>query len=118
LALPIALIVFLGSFVPIVGAFVTGAIAVFIALVYQGFTVALIMLIIVIVVQQIEGQLLQPFIIGKSVKLHPLAVVLTVTTGAFIAGITVAFLSVPLLALINVFVRHIASEAKIAASKI
>ncbi len=117
LALPIALIVFLGSFVPIVGAFVTGAIAVFIALVYQGFTVALIMLIIVIVVQQIEGQLLQPFIIGKSVKIHPLAVVLTVTTGAFIAGIPGALFAVPLLALINVFVRHIASEAKQASTK-
>lgn len=112
LALPIALIVFLGSFVPIVGAFVTGAIAIFIALVYQGFTTALIMLIIVIVVQQVEGQILQPFIIGKSVKIHPLAVVLSVTTGAFIAGIPGALFAVPLLALINVFVRHVVSESQ------
>lgn len=109
LALPIALIVFLGSFVPIVGAFVTGAIAVFIALVYQGFTAAIIMLLIVIAVQQIEGQVLQPFIIGKSVRIHPLAVVLAVTTGAFIAGIPGALFAVPLLALVNVFVRHIAA---------
>lgn len=109
LALPIALIVFLGAFVPIVGAFVTGAIAVFVALVYQGFTTAIIMLVIVIVVQQVEGQLLQPFIIGKSVKIHPLAIVLVVTAGAFLAGIPGALFAVPLLALVNVFIRHIAS---------
>lgn len=109
LALPIALIVFLGSFVPIVGAFVTGAIAVFIALVYQGFTTAIIMLIVVIVVQQLEGQILQPFIIGKSVRIHPLAVVLAVTAGGFLAGIPGALFAVPLLALVNVFIRYIAS---------
>jgi putative heme transporter len=109
LALPIALIVFLGSFVPIVGAFVTGAIAIFIALVYEGFTTALIMLVIVIAVQQFEGQVLQPFIIGKSVRIHPLAVVLVVTAGGFLAGIPGALFAVPLLALVNVFIRHIAS---------
>lgn len=109
LALPIALIVFLGSFIPIVGAFVTGALAIFVALVYQGFTSAIIMLVIVIVVQQVEGQILQPFIIGKSVRIHPLAVVLAVTIGAFLAGIPGALFAVPLLALTNVFVRYIAS---------
>ena len=111
LALPIGLIVFLGSFIPIVGAFVTGALAIFVALVYQGFTSALIMLIIVIVVQQVEGQVLQPFIIGKSVRIHPLAVVLAVTIGAFLAGIPGALFAVPLLALVNVFIRYIASGA-------
>jgi predicted PurR-regulated permease PerM len=111
LALPIALIVFLGSFIPIVGAFVTGALAIFVALVYQGFTAALIMFAIVIVVQQVEGQILQPFIIGKSVRIHPLAVVLAVTIGAYLAGIPGALFAVPLLALVNVFIRYIASGA-------
>lgn len=109
LALPIAVIVFFGSFVPIVGAFVTGAIAVFVALVYQGFTTAILMLIVVIAVQQFEGQVLQPFIIGKSVRIHPLAVVLVVTAGGFLAGIPGALFAVPLLALVNVFIRYIAS---------
>jgi putative heme transporter len=111
LVLPIAVIVFLGGFVPIVGAFVTGAIAVFIALVYEGFTTALIMLIIVIAVQQLEGQILQPFIMGRAVRIHPLAVVLVVTAGGFLAGITGALFAVPLLALFNVAVRYIASGA-------
>ncbi len=109
LVLPIAVIVFLGGFVPIIGAFVTGAIAVFIALVYEGFTTAVIMLIIVIAVQQLEGQILQPFIMGKAVRIHPLAVVLVVTAGGFLAGIAGALFAVPLLALVNVAVRYIAS---------
>ncbi len=86
LALPVAVLVFLGSFIPIVGAVVTGAVAVFLALVYNGPWIALWMLVVVLAVQQIEGHILQPIMMGSAVKVHPLAVVLVVAGGAMIAG--------------------------------
>ncbi len=73
----------------------TGVLAVFIALVYNGPVVALIMLGVVILVQQIEGHVLQPLIMGTAVKVHPLAVVLAVGSGAILAGIPGAFFAVP-----------------------
>ncbi len=108
LVLPIAVAVFLGSFVPIVGAVVTGAIAVFVALVYFGPIPALIMLGIVLLVQQIEGHVLQPLVMGTAVKVHPLAVVLAVASGGFLAGIPGAFFAVPVVAVLNAMVRYIA----------
>jgi predicted PurR-regulated permease PerM len=108
LVLPIAIAVFLGSFIPIVGAVITGAIAVFVALVYLGPVPALIMLGIVILVQQIEGHVLQPFIMGTAVKVHPLAVVLSVSAAGFVAGIPGAFFAVPLVAVLNVVIGYIA----------
>ena len=87
LVVPIAVAVFLGSFIPVVGAVVTGAIAVFVALVYLGIWPAVIMLGVVILVQQVEGHVLQPFIMGNAVKVHPLAVVLVVAVGGFVAGL-------------------------------
>ncbi|MFE6734392.1 AI-2E family transporter [Microbacterium sp. NPDC057650] len=102
LALPVAVLVFLGSFVPIVGAVVTGAIAVFLALVYNGLWIAVAMLAVVLGVQQIEGHLLQPLLMGSAVKVHPLAVVLVVAGGAMIAGIPGALFAVPLAAFVNV----------------
>ena len=109
LAIPIAIAVFLGSFIPVVGAVATGAIAVFIALVYQGPGIALIMLAIVIVVQQVEGHYLQPFIMGNAVKVHPLAVVFSVAAGGYLAGIPGALFAVPFVAVFNVMVKYIAS---------
>lgn len=109
LALPIAVLVFLGSFVPIVGAVLTGAVAVLIALVYNGLWPAIIMLIIVLAVQQIEGHVLQPLLMGSAVHVHPLAVVLSVTAGSMVAGIPGAFFAVPLVAVINVMTRYISS---------
>jgi len=109
LVLPIAVAVFLGSFVPFIGAAVTGAFAVLVALVFEGPTVALIMLIIVFVVQQIEGQLVQPLIMGAAVAVHPLAVVLVVSAGGYLAGIPGTLFAVPLAAFANVVVRYIAS---------
>lgn len=108
LVLPIAVAVFLGSFIPIIGAVATGAIAVFVALVYFGPIPALIMLGIVILVQQIEGHVLQPLIMGTAVKIHPLAVVLAVAAGGFLAGIPGAFFAVPTVAVLNVIVTYIA----------
>lgn len=102
LALPVAVLVFLGSFIPIVGAVVTGAIAVFLALVYNGLWIAIWMLVVVLGVQQLEGHILQPILMGSAVKVHPLAVVLVVAGGAMIAGIPGALFAVPLAAFVNV----------------
>ncbi|MFB2556542.1 AI-2E family transporter [Herbiconiux liangxiaofengii] len=108
LAIPIAVLVFLGSFIPIIGAVLTGAVAVFIALVYNGWVVALIMLGIVLLVQQVEGHVLQPFIMGTAVRVHPLAVVMAVAGGSMVAGIAGAFFAVPVVATLNVMVNYVA----------
>lgn len=108
LVIPIAIAVFLGSFIPVVGAVLTGTIAVFVALVYLGPFPALLMVGVVIAVQQIEGHVLQPFIMGTAVKVHPLAVVFSVAAGSFIAGIPGALFAVPTIAVLNVVVHYIA----------
>ena len=102
--------VFLGSFVPIVGALATGALAVFIALVYQGPVAALIMAIIVLVVQQLESQILQPLVMGAAMKIHPLAVALAVAAGGFLAGIPGVLFAVPIVAYLNVFISYLANK--------
>jgi predicted PurR-regulated permease PerM len=102
LAIPVAVLVFLGSFVPIVGAVVTGALAVLLALVYNGPWIALAMLGVVLLVQQLEGHILQPILMGSAVKVHPLAVVLVVAGGSMIGGIPGALFAVPLAAFVNV----------------
>ncbi|PKI92163.1 AI-2E family transporter [Actinomycetales bacterium SN12] len=109
--IPVAVLVFLGSFVPIVGAVVTGAVAVFLALVYNGPVVGLLMLGVVLLVQQLEGHILQPILMGSAVKVHPLAVVLVVAGGAMIAGIPGALFAVPLAAFVNVAAVTISSGA-------
>jgi predicted PurR-regulated permease PerM len=111
LALPLGVLVFLGSFIPIVGALATGSVAVLLALVANGWVNALIMLAIVLLVQQVEGHILQPLIMGPAVALHPLAVVLAVAGGTLLAGIPGALFSVPLLAVLNTSVRYIAQRA-------
>lgn len=108
LAIPIAVLVFLGAFVPFIGAIVTGALAVFLALVYNGPWIAFWMLVVVLGVQQIESHVLQPILMGSAVKVHPLAVVLVVAGGAMIAGIPGALFAVPLAAFVNVFAVSIA----------
>ena len=108
LAGPITVLVFFGAFIPIVGALVSGFVAVVIALATQGLTAALIVLAIVIGVQQVEGHILQPLIQGRMVALHPLAVVLAVTAGTTIAGLVGAVIAVPIVATLNVLVRYVA----------
>ena len=98
---------FLGGFIPIVGAFVAGALAVLVALVANGFTTALIVLAIIIVVQQIEGNVLQPVLQSKSMNLHAAVVLLSVTAGASIFGIIGAFLAVPAAAVAAVLFRYL-----------
>lgn len=111
LALPIGILVFLGSFVPVVGAVATGAVAVLVALVANGTTNALLMLGVVVLVQQLEGNVLQPLIMGKAVSLHPLAVFLSVATGAVLYGIAGALFAVPVIAVLNTVVRYLAAGA-------
>ncbi len=109
LVVPIAILVFLGSFIPIIGAVVTGSIAVLVVMVSFGFWPAVIMLGIVLLVQQIEGHVLQPLIMGTAVKVHPLAVVLAVGAGSTIAGIAGAFFAVPVVAFLNSFIKTVSS---------
>ncbi len=104
----LAALVFIGAFVPLVGAFVSGFVAVIVALVALGWVKALIMLGAIIVVMQIEGHLLQPFLLGRAVKLHPLAVLLAIAIGIIIGGIVGALMAVPLLAFTKSFIQYLA----------
>jgi predicted PurR-regulated permease PerM len=110
LVLPLAVLTFFGAFIPIIGAFVAGAFAVLIALVSNGFGTAMIVLIIVVVVQQIEGNVLQPIIQGRGFNMHAAVVILAVTAGGSLAGIIGAFLGVPVAALIAVVYRYIRDQ--------
>jgi len=111
MAIPIGILVFLGSFIPIVGAVATGAVAVVIALLFNGLPWALAMLGVVLLVQQIEGHVLQPLIMGTAVKVHPLAVVLAVGAGSLLAGIPGALFAVPIAAVLNVMTNYIQGGA-------
>lgn len=104
----LAALVFLSSFIPIVGATVSGAVAVLVALVDKGLVVALILLAAVIAVQQLEGHILQPLIMGRAVAIHPLAVIVAIAVGSVLAGIVGALVSVPIVAVLNTGIRHLA----------
>ncbi len=109
LVIPIAVAVFLGAFVPIVGGTVAAALAILVALVYEGPLTALIMLIIVLAVQQLEGQVLQPLIMGPALRIHPLAVVLSIAAGGYLAGIAGVLFAVPVVAFTNVAIKYLAA---------
>lgn len=114
MAVPLAVFIFLGAFIPLVGAVISGALAVVVALVTQGVFAAVMTLVVVLAVQQIEGHILQPFILGRAVRVHPLAVVLSVAAGGMVAGIGGAVVAVPLVAVTNtvvVYLRSYANEA-------
>ncbi|WP_299959712.1 AI-2E family transporter [uncultured Modestobacter sp.] len=96
--LSLTLLTFLGAFVPIVGATLSGAVAVLVTLVTNGVTDAVIVLVVVLVVQQVEGNVLQPVIMGRAVQLHPIVILLGVTAGGLAAGVPGALLAVPMLA--------------------
>ena len=106
LALPLAVLVFFGAFIPIIGAVFTGILAALVALVTQGPTTALIVIGLVLVVQQLEGNVLQPILVGRTLALHPALVIIAVTAGGTLAGITGAFLAVPVVAVGAVAVRY------------
>jgi putative heme transporter len=98
LALPLSVIVFIGAFIPIVGATVAGILAALVALVANGPVVALIVVAIVVAVNQLEGNFLQPVVQAKSLKLHPLVILVALTAGTIVGGIVGAVLSVPIAA--------------------
>jgi putative heme transporter len=103
----LAALVFIGAFVPLVGAFVSGFVAVLVALVALGWVEALLMLLVIILVMQVEGHLLQPILLGRAVKVHPLAVLLAIGVGIIVAGIVGALLAVPLLAFVKSFIQYL-----------
>ena len=105
LALPLASLVFLGAFIPLVGAVIAGFFAVIVALIAKGWIYALITLGLIIAVQQLEGHVLQPLVMGRAVSIHPLAVVLAIAGGGVLAGIVGALLAVPTVAFVNSAVR-------------
>lgn len=97
----VALLVFVGSFIPIVGALLSGFVAVALAFVAKGPITALIMLGVVIAVQQLESHVLQPLLLGRAVRVHPLGVILAIATGIIVGGIIGALVAVPLAAVLN-----------------
>jgi predicted PurR-regulated permease PerM len=110
LAIPLGILVFLGAFVPIVGALVSGGVAVLVAFVAVGPVKALLMLAVVIVVQQVEAHVLQPFLLGRAVAVHPLAVIIAIAAGVLLAGIVGALFAVPFVAVVNVVVSYLADS--------
>ena len=110
LALPLASLVFLGAFIPVVGAVITGMLAVVVALLAKGVFYALITLGLIIAVMQLESHVLQPLLMGRAVSIHPLAIVLAIATGAVLAGVVGALLSVPVLAFLNSAIRVLVAD--------
>ena len=113
LAVPLAVLVFFGAFVPIIGAFVSGFVAVVVALATRGVVAALVVLVAIIVIQQVEGHLLQPLVMGRLVRLHPLGVVLAVTAGSVLAGLVGAVVAVPLAAVADDGVRLLRRRGRV-----
>lgn len=98
LALPLATLVFLGAFIPLIGATLSGVFAALVALVANGPVVALIVVAVVIAVNQLEGDLLGPIVLGRALSLHPLAILLALAAGTILSGIIGALLAVPIAA--------------------
>ena len=111
--LAIGVLVFLGAFVPMIGAAIAGSVAVLVALVAQGPIIALLMLGGVLAVQQIEGHVLQPFLMGRFVRIHPLGVIVAIGCGVLVAGIAGALVAVPLAAAGNAVVQHLAGDTEV-----
>lgn len=115
LAFALAILTFFGGFVPIVGAFAVGVLSVLVALVAQGPTTALLVLALIIAVQQIEGNVLQPFLQGRSMQLHAGVILLAVAVGSTLFGIVGAFLAVPVAAVAAVVLRYISEQVDLRA---
>jgi predicted PurR-regulated permease PerM len=100
LVLPLAILTFLGAFLPLVGAVLAGLVAALVALVDGGITDALLVTGLIVIVQQVEGDVLAPLVLGRAVKLHPVVILLVLTAGAIIGGLIGAFLAVPVTAVL------------------
>ena len=117
LALPLASLVFLGAAIPLVGAVISGFLAVVVALLAKGFVYALITLGVIIGVNQLEAHILQPLVMGRAVSIHPLAVVVAISTGGVLFGIVGALLAVPTVAFFNNAFRVLLAKDPSAAAK-
>ncbi len=100
LALPLAVLIFFGALFPLIGAILTGGLAVLVALADGGLVTALLVLGLIVAVQQLEGNILQPYIQSRAIRLHPLVVLLSVTAGSLILGVLGAFIAVPAVAVV------------------
>lgn len=113
LALALGVLVFFGAYVPLVGAIVAGAAAVLVAFVANGLVTAVIVLIGIIVIQQVEGNVFAPLVLGRMARIHPLAVVLAITLGVLVAGILGGIVAVPLVAMANSVGKYLAKSAEV-----
>jgi predicted PurR-regulated permease PerM len=116
LALPLSVLVFFGALFPIVGAFLAGTVAVLVALATNGLGAAVAVLILIVVVQQLEGHILTPLLLGRATELHPLAVIAALTSGAVLLGVLGAFLSVPIAASVARGLAYLRQRRKVAAA--
>jgi putative heme transporter len=110
LVIPLAFLTFVAAFLPLVGAFVAGALAALVALVTKGFTAALIVVGITVLVQQLEGHLLAPLLLGRAVALHPVVIILALAAGSILGGIIGAFLAVPIAAVVTAVGTYLRGE--------
>lgn len=101
LVAPLAVLIFIGAFIPLIGAVVFGGLAVLVTLVAKGTTAGIVVLAVLLIANQIEGHVLQPFVVGRHVRLHPMAIAVTLASGAVLAGVPGAIFSVPLVAAVN-----------------
>lgn len=112
LAPALAALVFFAAFIPLIGALLSGFVAVAVALVALGWVKALLMLAGIIAVQQLEGHVLQPFLMGRAVAIHPLAIILGIAVGIVVGGIVGALIAVPVMAFTKTFISHLANSGQ------
>lgn len=117
LVIPLAVLTFLAAFVPYVGAVTAGAVSTLVALVSSGLVAALLVVLAVLVVQATEGNVLYPLIVGRTMKLHPVGILLAVTAGGVTAGIIGAVVAVPIMAMVNAAVPIIRSDAEVTSAE-
>jgi putative heme transporter len=110
LVIPLSFLTFVAAFLPLVGAFIAGALAALVALVTKGPTAALIVIGIAVLVQQLEGHLLAPLLLGRAVSLHPVVIILALAAGAILGGIIGAFLAVPIAAVVTTVGAYLRGE--------
>lgn len=112
LVVPLAVLVFLAAFIPMVGLFIAGALAILVVLAAKGWVAAVVLLGVLIIEDQLEGHLLQPQVVGRAVRLHPLAVILSLAVGSVVAGVPGAVVAVPIVAVITRAVPELRSPAR------
>jgi predicted PurR-regulated permease PerM len=113
LVVPLAFLTFVAAFLPLVGAFLAGALAALVALVTKGVTAALIVIGITVLVQQLEGHLLAPLVLGRAVALHPVVIILSLAAGSILGGLIGAFLAVPIAAVVTAVGTYLRGDGPI-----